>query len=258
MDQTTYYQGEYAGPLTQRAMDYDGHLVIGVQISDPAPDGSCFFITLDQHMQVCIIPVLASSISPYEPAEPPPEPECTAADLADTRKNLEWLLKLQIDHGISSIGDLRACALTMSDLADVIELQDRAAGASTCTKEVGSAALADEAKKARANWPKIRQYVSMTDKAEREDGLALMDEDIGIYGGTVWTPDMKVNNYEPEPPMYSRDLICLKCDHNYWTIKQPGCPRPICELDKTEYLDKTSCENFTPDTRDYEGRFPPL
>ena len=138
MDQTTYYQGEYAGPLTQRAMDYDGHLVIGVQISDPAPDGSCFFITLDQHMQVCIIPVLASSISPYEPAEPPPEPECTAADLADTRKNLEWLLKLQLEHGISSIGDLRACALTMSDLADVIELQD----------------------KTSAGWPKIRQYVS--------------------------------------------------------------------------------------------------
>ena len=85
-----------------------------------------------------IIPVLASSISPYEPAEPPPEPECTAADLADTRKNLEWLLKLQLEHGISSIGDLRACALTMSDLADVIELQD----------------------KTSAGWPKIRQYVS--------------------------------------------------------------------------------------------------
>lgn len=163
-----YSQGVYAGPLTQRAMDYDGHLVIGVQISDPAPDGSCFFITLDQHMQVCIIPVLASSISPYEPAEPPPEPECTAADLADTRKNLEWLLKLQIDHGISSIGDLRACALTMSDLANVIELQDRAQAAQaedkSSTAAVGSASLADgsaDAKReARANWPKIRQYVS--------------------------------------------------------------------------------------------------
>lgn len=150
MDQTTYYQGEYAGPLTQRAMDYDGHLVIGVQISDPAPDGSCFFITLDQHMQACIIPVLASSISPYEPAEPPPEPECTAADLADTRKNLEWLLKLQIDHGISSIGDLRACALTMSDLADVIELQDK----SWTAAAPGSTPARD------GNWPKIRQYVS--------------------------------------------------------------------------------------------------
>ena len=150
MDQTTYYQGEYAGPLTQRAMDYDGHLVIGVQISDPAPDGSCFFITLDQHMQAYIIPVLASSISPYEPAEPPPEPECTAADLADTRKNLEWLLKLQLDRGIGSIGDLRACALAMSDLADVIELQDK----SWTAAAPGSAPARDK------NWPKIRQYVS--------------------------------------------------------------------------------------------------
>ena len=172
MDQTTYYQGEYAGPLTQRAMDYDGHLVIGVQISDPAPDGSCFFITLDQHMQVCIIPVLASSISPYEPAEPPSEPECTAADLADTRKNLEWLLKLQLEHGISSIGDLRACALTMSDLANVIEMQDRAQAAQApgqaldgdSSADVPSAERsADAEQESRASWPKIRQYVSMAD-----------------------------------------------------------------------------------------------
>ena len=139
-EQKLYSQGEYAGPLTQRAMDYDGHPVIGIQISDAAADGSCLFITLDDHMQVSVAPVLASSIQPYEPAEPPPEPECTAADLADTRRNLEWLLKLQLDHGIGSIGDLRACALTMSDLANVIEMQDRA-----------------------ANWPKIRQYVSMTE-----------------------------------------------------------------------------------------------
>ena len=174
MDQTTYYQGEYAGPLTQRAMDYDGHLVIGVQISDPAPDGSCFFITLDQHMQACIIPVLASSISPYEPAEPPPEPECTAADLADTRKNLEWLLKLQIDHGISSIGDLRACALTMSDLADVIELQDK----SWTAAAPGSAPARD------GNWPKIRQYVSMTDEDVSGSTGSVCQEE--ICGHTVF------------------------------------------------------------------------
>lgn len=154
MDQTTYYQGEYAGPLTQRAMDYDGHPVIGVQISDPAPDGSCFFVTLDQYMQVCIAPVLASSISPYEPAEPPLEPECTAADLADTRKNLEWLLKLQIEHGISSISDLRACALTMSDLANVIEQE------ASCTAAVCSATLEDNEAEQRGDWPKVRQYVS--------------------------------------------------------------------------------------------------
>jgi len=177
MDQTTYYQGEYAGPLTQRAMDYDGHLVIGVQISDPAPDGSCFFITLDQHMQVCIIPVLASSISPYEPAEPPPEPECTAADLADTRKNLEWLLKLQIDHGISSIGDLRACALTMSDLADVIELQDK----SWTVAAPGSAPARD------GNWPKIRQYVSMTDEDVSGSTGSVCQEE--ICGHTVFNDE---------------------------------------------------------------------
>ena len=116
--------GEYAGPLTQRAMDYDGHPIIGIQISDKHPDGSCLFLNLDDHMQLYVTPVLAESIGPYEPAEPPPDLECTAAELADTRKNLEWLLKLQLDRGISSISDLRACALVMSDLADVIEQQD--------------------------------------------------------------------------------------------------------------------------------------
>ena len=163
-----YSQGEYAGPLTTRAMDYNGHEVIGVQISDAAADGSCYFVTVDKHMQVCIAPVLASSIAPCEQTEPQPEPECTTADLADTRHNLEWLLKLQIDHGISSVGDLRACALTMSDLANVIELQDRAQAAQqdiSCTAAVGSAPLADEESPAeqesRANWPKIRQYVSL-------------------------------------------------------------------------------------------------
>ena len=168
-EQNLYYQGEYAGPLTQRAMNYDGHPVIGVQISDAAPDGTCLFVTIDQHMMISVAPVLASSIAPYEPAEPPPDPECSPEELADTRKNLEWLLKLQLEHGISCIGDLRACALTMSDLADVIELQ---AGAGTCTEEVGSASLADgsaDAKReSRANWPRIRQYVS---------GQALKQED---------------------------------------------------------------------------------
>ena len=167
-EQNLYYQGEYAGPLTQRAMNYDGHPVIGVQISDPAPDGTCLFVTIDQHMMLSVAPVLTSSIAPYEPPEPPPEPECTEADLADTRHNLEWLLKLQLEHGISCIADLRACALTMSDLADVIELQDRAQAAQaedkSSTAAVGSASLADgsaDAKReSRANWPKIRQYVS--------------------------------------------------------------------------------------------------
>lgn len=116
--------GEYAGPFTRRAMDYDGHTLIGVPISDPAPDGSCFFITLDHHMQISVGSVLASSITPYDPPEPPPEVECTAAELAETRARLEHLLKMQLDSGISSIGDLRACAITMSDLADVISLEN--------------------------------------------------------------------------------------------------------------------------------------
>lgn len=140
MEQITDRQmGEYAGPFTRRAMDYDGHTLIGVPISDAAPDGSCFFITLDHHMQISITSVLASSMTPYEPPEPPPEPECTAAELADTRARLEKLLKMQLDAGISSIGDLRACAITMSDLADIISFQSaHAAGqqASACTSAV--------------------------------------------------------------------------------------------------------------------------
>ena len=168
-NQDLYYQGEYAGPLTQRAMDYAGHPVIGVQISDAKPDGTCLFITLDPHMMVSIAPVMASSIAPYEPEEPPPDPECSPEELADTRKNLEWLLKLQLDHGISCIGDLRACALTMSDLANVIELQERAQAAqapgqamdASSSADVPSAERSANAKReARANWPRIRQYVS--------------------------------------------------------------------------------------------------
>lgn len=134
--------GEYAGPLTRRAMDYDGHTLIGVPITDAAPDGSCYFITIDRHMQISIGSVLASSMTPYEPPEPPPEPECTAAELADTRARLEKLLKMQLDAGISSIGDLRACAITMSDLADVISLENaHAAGheASASTSAVDGA-----------------------------------------------------------------------------------------------------------------------
>ena len=124
MESTTdRHTGEYAGPFTRRAMDYDGHTVIGVPISDAAPDGSCYFITIDRHMQIIIGSVLSSSMTPYEPPEPPREPECTAAELADTRARLEKLLKMQLDAGISSIGDLRACAITMSDLADVIQIQ---------------------------------------------------------------------------------------------------------------------------------------
>ena len=147
--------GEYAGPLTQRAMDYDGHTLIGVPISDAAPDGSCFFITLDHHMQISVGSVLASSMTPYEPPEPPPEPECTAAELADTRAKLEKLLKMQLDHGISSIGDLRACAITMSDLADVIQIQDaQAARAPGQALDVPSAERSTDAERGKLTYDK--------------------------------------------------------------------------------------------------------
>ena len=141
--------GEYAGPLTRRAMDYNGNTVIGIPISDAAPDGSCFFITLDHHMQISVGSVLASSITPYDPPEPPPEPECIAAELAETRARLEYLLKMQLDHGITSIGDLRACALTMSDLADVIQQETRIQAPSDAGQQ-----------NTVANWPKIMQHVS--------------------------------------------------------------------------------------------------
>lgn len=215
---TEYTQGVYAGPLTQRAMDYNGHEVIGVQVSDEAPDGSCFFATLDEHMMVSMAPVIAASIQPYEPEEPPPVPELEPEDYEATRKNLEAILKRMLSRSIENTGELRACAIAMHELADVIDAQTGhfvpVYGGTVCT-----------------------EYA--------DDGTPMID-------------GHKLYDRIKEPPMYRKDLVCLKCDHNYWTIKVGGFPRPICNLDKTEYLDKTSCENFTPDTRDYEGRFPPI
>ena len=161
-----YYQGVYAGPLTQRAIDYNGHEVIGVQISDEAPDGAVFFLTLDDRMQVSIAPVMAASITPYEPAEPPAVPEIEPEDYEATRKSLEEIIARILSKSPQDTGELRTCALAMSELANVIDAQvacasgaahsistacssaqaAQAAGASTCTEAVaGSCRSADVA-----------------------------------------------------------------------------------------------------------------
>lgn len=138
-----YYQGVYAGPLTQRATDYNGHEVIGVQISDEAPDGAVFFATLDDHMQVSIAPVIAASIMPYEPAEPPAVPEIEPEDYEATRRSLEEIIARILSNSPQDTGELRTCALAMSELANIIDAQERAttraveaAGANTCTEAV--------------------------------------------------------------------------------------------------------------------------
>lgn len=133
---TDYHQGEYAGPLTQRALDYNGHEAIGIQISDAAPDGSCFFITVDEHMQISIAPVIAASLQPYEPAEPPPVPSIAPEDYAATRASLEMMLKNLINGSIERTGQLRACAIVMAELANVIEAQQVATSTGAYGNEV--------------------------------------------------------------------------------------------------------------------------
>ena len=125
MSDDNYYQGEYAGPNTVRALDYNGHEAIGVQISDEAPDGSVFLATIDDHMQLSIAPVIAISMREYEPAEPPPVQELDPEDYAATRKNLEDLLARMLSHGFNGPDQLRACALAMRELADVVDAQIR-------------------------------------------------------------------------------------------------------------------------------------
>lgn len=125
MTATNYHQGEYAGPHTVRAMDYNGHEAIGVQISDEAPDGSVFLVTIDKHMQFSIAPVITASMREYEPAEPPPVPELAPEDYAATRRNLEDLLSRMLSHGVDGPDQLRACAIAMHELADVVDAQIR-------------------------------------------------------------------------------------------------------------------------------------
>lgn len=129
MTATNYHQGEYAGPNTVRAMDYNGHEAIGIQISDPAPDGSVFLVTIDHYMQVSIAPVIAASIRSYDPPEPPSMPELAPEDYAATRKNLEDLLKMifgeSIINGLGTPDRLRACAIAINELANIVDVQMR-------------------------------------------------------------------------------------------------------------------------------------
>ena len=131
------FQGVYAGPLTMEALDYNGHMILGVPVSDAAEDGSCFFVTMDEHMQLSIAPVIASSVRSYDPEEIPATPECTPEEIENTRRNLEEALRRKMRRNVFSVIDLENCGTLMNALAEVIELQDRvlaaqAAGASPC------------------------------------------------------------------------------------------------------------------------------
>lgn len=200
MSDTNYYQGEYAGPNTVRATDYNGHEVIGVQISDEAPDGAVFFITLDDHMQVSIIPVMAASIMPYEPAEPPAVPEIEPEDYAATRKSLEEIIARILSKPPQDTGELRTCALAMSELANVIDMQTRNHGAQAaqaaggaCTEAVaGSYRSADGAADAEQET-EINGYTCGYYTAEKICGHTVFNDlgepvgwvDIDLTGGTI-------------------------------------------------------------------------
>ena len=166
--------GIYAGPNTVLAIDYNGHAIMGVQCSDELQDGSAYMMILDEHMQVTIATVMASSIRTLQAGDviPPPILIADREDYASTRKNLEELARQLLATPPESTDDLRAAAIVLSDLADVIDGQEtgikphtylfrmnnkieniqeldacaaQAAGAGTCTEEVGSASLADGA-----------------------------------------------------------------------------------------------------------------
>ena len=163
MTATGYQQGEYAGPNTVRALDYNGHEAIGVQISDVAEDGACFLVTIDKHMQLAIAPVIAASIRSYDPPEPPSMPEIAPEDLAATRICLEDLLKMIFSEfmvGMQKKPDqLRACAIAMNELANVVEAQVRLDCGAHAAQAAGQRpALGLSA--ARAAQPTVRQTQS--------------------------------------------------------------------------------------------------
>ena len=123
-----YSQGEYAGPLTTRAMDYNGHEAIGVQISDVAADGSCYFVTIDKHMQLSVAPVIADSIRSYDPPEPPPQPECSIEDLQSTGEVLADLLnRLMAGGPVDTPEKLMQISVATKNLATVWFEQKRRA-----------------------------------------------------------------------------------------------------------------------------------
>ena len=203
-----YYQGVYAGPLTQRATDYNGHEVIGVQISDEAPDGAVFFVTLDDHMQVSITPVIAASIMPYEPEEPPAVPEIEPADYAATRKSLEEIIGRILMNAPRDTDDLRTCALAMSELARVIDQQERA---SECSPDASQ---------------------------ETEEKT---EQIIHVNGGTVWTEQ----DFERQDTDFSHS-ICRTCGHFLQYDKPTWIPAQGCKQSlkgATCTIDKNTPEN---------------
>lgn len=118
--------GVWAGPNTVIGIDYNGHAVIGVQISDELQDGSAYMVILDEHMQVTIATVMASSLRPIQQGDPLPDRTLSVdkEDYASTRANLEELARKLLSSTPESTDDLRAAAIVLSDLADVIDGQE--------------------------------------------------------------------------------------------------------------------------------------
>lgn len=118
--------GIFAGPNTVLAIDYNGHAVMGVQCSNELQDGSAYMVLLDKHMQVTVATVMASSIRQLQVGDTIPTPILIAdkEDYASTRKNLEDLAAKLLSTPPESTDDLRAAAIVLSDLADVIDGQE--------------------------------------------------------------------------------------------------------------------------------------
>jgi hypothetical protein len=117
--------GVWAGPHTRMAIDYNGHAVIGVQASESLADGSAYMILLDEHMQVTVAIVIADSIQPV-PGEQEREhepPKINGTDYESTRANLEELARKLLSQTPETTDDLRAAAVVLSQLADVIDGQ---------------------------------------------------------------------------------------------------------------------------------------
>lgn len=128
-----YSQGEYAGPLTERAMDYNGHEAIGIQIGDAAQDGSCLFVTIDKHMQLSVIPVIASSVRSYDTPEPPPL-ESSDEDLQSAGQALAAILNRLLENPVDTPETLEKISIAAANLALVWNEQNRRRAAEPVTE----------------------------------------------------------------------------------------------------------------------------
>ena len=223
-----YTQGVYAGPLTERAMDYNGHEAIGLQISDAAQDGSCLFVTVDDHLQLSVIPVIARSIRSYDPSEPPPQPESTDEDLQAAPQALVDIITRLTCKPTANPETLMRLAILSCDLASVwAETRRRAicaemvkppplmrftAGApvefgrfvanaidaQTCAQAAQAPGQALDGR-CSADVP----LAERTADAERETEQATK-----ISGGTIWSK----NDFERQATDF-RGSICQTCGH---------------------------------------------